>query len=311
MNEQLWVIIKEFQFIFRLTLSDKLSSKQMFKHSINISDIKSVNINAYFLSQLQLNKQTKQITELMNKDLICKFINSWGFLILFVKKKKNIWWICIDYRALNNVTVKNEYSLLWIQKCLDWIDKAQYLIKLNLTLSYYQICVIKNNTKKIVFNTHYSKYKFTAMLFKLYNVLMTFQLMMNSILQNLLNKFCLIYLNNILIFFNLISDHQKHLQTVLDILKKHKLYTKSSKCTVEMKILKFYKHIVKQDTLWLIFIKISVIKNWSASKIAHYIQQFLELTLYYWWFVQEFAQIAASLLNLLKKNNIKLCIKKN
>jgi len=73
--------------------------------------------------------------------------------------------------------------------------------------------------------------------------------MMNSILQNLLNKFCLIYFNNILIFFNSILNYQKHLQIILSILKKHKLYAKFSKCTVEIKILKFYKHIMRQNTL--------------------------------------------------------------
>ncbi len=145
--------------------------------------------------------------KLLNKDLICKFINLWDFSILFIKKKKNIWWMCIDYKALNNITVKNEYSLLWIQKCLNWIDKAQYLIKLNLTLSYYQVCITENNMKKTVFNTHYSKYKFITILFELCNVLMIFQSMMNSILWNLLNKFYLIYLNNILIFSDSISDH--------------------------------------------------------------------------------------------------------
>jgi len=78
-----------------------------------------------------------------------------------------------------------------------------------------------------------------------------------------------------------------------------------------MKILKFYKYIMKQDTLQSVSIKISVIKNWSVLKTAHYIQQFLKLTLYYQQFVQEFVWIAASLLNLLKKNNIELYIKKN
>jgi len=135
--------------------------------------------------------------------------------------------------------------------------------------------------------------------------------MINSILQNLLNKFCLIYLNNILIFSDLILNHQKHLWTVLDILKKHKLYAKFSKCTVKMKILEFYKYIMRQNTLWSVFIKISVIKNWSASKTAYYVQQFLELTLYYWWFVKEFTWITALLLNLFKKNDVELCIKKN
>ncbi len=83
------------------------------------------------------------------------------------------------------------------------------------------------------------------MLFKLYNVLTTFQLIMNSILQNLLNKFYLLYLNNILIFSDSISDHQKHLQIILNILKKYKLYIKFNKCTVETEILKFYKYIIR------------------------------------------------------------------
>lgn len=183
----------------------------MFKHSINTDNIKSVNINTYFLLQLQLNKQAKQVTKLMNKDLICKFTSLWDFSVLFVKKKKSTWWMCIDYRVLNNITVKNKYLLSQIQKCLNQISKAWYLIKLNLTLSYYQVYITKDNTKKTAFNTHYSKYKFTTMSFKLYNVLTTFQLMMNFILKNLLNKFCLIYLNNILIFSNLILNHQKHL----------------------------------------------------------------------------------------------------
>ena len=179
----------------------------MFKHIINMNNIKLININAYFLSQLQLNKQTKQVVKLLNKDLIQKFTNLWNFSVLFVKKKKSTWWMCINYRMLNNITVKNKYSLFWIQKCLDWINKTQYLIKFDLTLNYYQVCVIKNNTKKTVFNTHYNKYKFTTISFKLCNVFAIFQLIMNFILKNSLNKFCFVYLNNILIFFNSILNH--------------------------------------------------------------------------------------------------------
>jgi len=141
-DEWLQVIIEEFQFIFRLTLSDKLSPKQMFKHSINISNIKSVNINAYSLSQLQLNKQAKQIMKLLNKGLICEFTSSWSFSVLFIKKKKSTWQMCIDYRALNNITVKNEMN----EKLHSVIYDGQKLQDTELNYSVYKkkLLIIKH-----------------------------------------------------------------------------------------------------------------------------------------------------------------------
>jgi len=283
----------------------------VFEHSIDTGDAKPVNINAYPLSQLQLDEQAKQVTELLDKALIRESASPWGFPVLFVKKKEGTWRMCIDYRALNNVTVKNGYPLPRIQECLDRIGKARYLTKLDLTLGYYQVRVAENDTKKTAFNTRYGKYEFTAMPFGLCNAPATFQSMMNSILRNSLDKFCLVYLDDILIFSNSISDHQKHLRTVLGILKEHKLYAKPSKCTVGAETLEFCGHIVGQGTLRPAPAKISAIKDWPAPKTAHHVQQFLGLASYYRRFVQGFARIAAPLSDLLKEDDIELHTKKN
>ncbi len=142
MNEWLQAVIEEFQSVFRLTLSDKLSFKQMFKHSINTDNIKSININAYSLSQLQLNKQAKQIKKLHNKDLICKFISLWSFSVLFVKKKKSTWWMCIDYKVLNNVTVKNEMNEKLYSVIYD--DQKLQSTELNYSVCKKKLLIIKH-----------------------------------------------------------------------------------------------------------------------------------------------------------------------
>ena len=114
----------------------------MFKYSIDISNIKSVNINAYFLLQLLLNKQTKQIMKLLNKNLICKFTSLWDFLILFIKNKKSTWWMCINYRVLNNVTVKNKMN----EKLYSVIYDDQKLQSAELNYSVYKkkLLIIKH-----------------------------------------------------------------------------------------------------------------------------------------------------------------------
>ena len=127
--------------------------------------------------------------------------------------------------------------------------------------------------------------------------------MMNSILIFYNSWFCLIYLNDILIFLYTIEKHLKNLKRVLTVLKKHKLYIKAFKYVFVITMLKFCDHIIERERVCLISAKINVITAWSHLKNVHEMCQFLRLTLYYWCFIKHFAKIAAFLLNLLKKTD--------
>ena len=127
--------------------------------------------------------------------------------------------------------------------------------------------------------------------------------MMNSILISYNDWFCLVYLNDILIFSYTIKKHLKNLKRVLTVLKKHKLYIKTFKCIFMITMLKFCNHIIKKKRVCLMFTKINVITAWLCLKNVHEMCQFLKLMLYYWYFIKHFAKIVMSLLNLLKKTN--------
>ena len=119
----------------------------------------------------------------MIKSFIQLLINSWNFLILFVKKKeKKKWQMCINYHALNDLTVKNKYSLSQIQECLNCIRKVKYKTKLDFFFDYWQVWVTEKNIAKTVFNTQQEKYEFLIMFFSLTNTSTIFQEMMNDIL---------------------------------------------------------------------------------------------------------------------------------
>ena len=141
------------------------------------------------------------------------------------------------------------------------------------------------------------------MFFKFINVLTIFQMIMNSVLISYNNQFCLVYLNDILIFSHMIKKHLKNLKRILIVLREHKLYIKAFKCVFVIITLKFCDHIVEKEKVYLIFIKINAIAIWLYLKNVHEMYQFLKLMLYYWCFIKHFVKIVTFLLNLLKKTN--------
>ena len=184
----------------------------------------------------------------MNKKLIRKSINSWNFSVLFVKKSIE-WQMCIDYRILNAVSVKNKYSLFRIQDCLNKFDSVTHLIKFNLTTEYHQMKIANVDIFKTVFNTRLKKFEYTVMSFKLTNISIIFQIIINKILRLYLNKFVIVYLDDIVIFFNFIDKHRKHVQLIFNFFQKHQFFAKFTKCMLIKKQFMFCKHIVKNDVI--------------------------------------------------------------
>ena len=208
------------------------------------------------------------------------------------------------------MTVKNGYPLPQIQQMLDMIGKAQYVLKIDLLSRYWQLWMGKMSIDKTVFNTQWGKFEWLAMPFRLVNTPATFQSMMNTILMEFNGWFCLIYLDNLLVFSNSLEEHIDHLDQVLQKLAEQKLYAKLTKCIFSSQSLDFVGHIVGGGVVCPMPAKVDVVKNWPVPKHVWDVHQFLGLTSYYHWYVKGFAKIAAPLSDLLKEPNMELHSKK-
>src|SRR5438876_2813340 len=219
-------LIKEYNDIFHEELPDGLPPKCAVDHAIDTGDHSPVNKNAYPLSVQQLQEQVRQIEDLLKRGLIRESISPWGALVLFVPKTTGEWRMCIDYRMLNSKTLKNTYPLSRIQECIDKLSRASNLSSIDLLSGYWQLRVAENDVPKTAFNTRYGKYEFLVMQFGLTNAPATFQSLMNSILRPYIDKFVLVYLDDILVYSNSEEEHLEHLRLVFEALRQHRMYAR-------------------------------------------------------------------------------------
>ena len=223
-KKKLRILFKKYKSVFRDELLEGLPLKRSVDHAIETGDANPINKNAYPLSVQQLQEQTRQIEDLLRQGLIRESILPWGAPVLFVLKKTGEWKMYIDYRMLNSKTLKNAYPLPRIQECIDKLSKAKHLSLIDLLSGYWQIRIAEKDIQKTAFNTRYGKYEFLVMPFGLTNAPATFQTLMNSILRPFIDKFVLVYLDDILVYSNSEEEHLEHLRLVFEVLQKHKLY---------------------------------------------------------------------------------------
>jgi hypothetical protein len=167
---------------------------------------------------------------LLDKEYIRPSVFPWGALVLFVKKKDGTLRLCIDYRQLNKVTIKNKYPLPRINDLFDQVGGAKIFSKLDLRSSYHQVRIKDQDINKIAFCTRYRHYKFVAIPFRLTNAPTTFMCLMNNIFSHYLDKFVVVFIDDILVYSKTEEEHDEHLSIVLQTLRKHKLYAKFDKC---------------------------------------------------------------------------------
>jgi hypothetical protein len=178
----------------------------------------------------ELKELKEQIKILLDKGLIRPSSSPWGCQALFVKKKDDSLRMCVDYRPLNEVTIKNKYPLPRIDILFDQISGARYLSKIDLRLGYHQIKIRKKDIPKMAFSTRYGLYEFTVMSFGLTNAPAYFMYLMNSIFMEELDVFVVIFIDDILIYSKTQEDHARHIHIVLQKLREHRLDAKFSKC---------------------------------------------------------------------------------
>ncbi|GJX61603.1 putative reverse transcriptase domain-containing protein [Tanacetum coccineum] len=206
-------------------------------------------------------------------DLIPSFIrpssSPWGAPVLFIKKKDGSFQMCIDYRELNKLTVKNRYPLLRIDDLFDQLLGSSVYSKIDLRSGYHQLRVREEDIPKTAFRTRYGHYEFQVMPFGLTNTPVVFMDLMNRVCKQYLDKFVIVFIDDILIYSKSKQDHEKHLKLILELLKKEQFQG------------------IHVDPA-----KIKSIKDWASPKTATKIHQFLGLADYYQRFIQRFSKIA-------------------
>ncbi|GJU81759.1 putative reverse transcriptase domain-containing protein [Tanacetum coccineum] len=184
----------------------------------------------YRLAPSEMQELSGQLQELQDKGFIRPSHSPWGAPMLFVKKKDGSFRMCIDYRELNKITIKNRYPLPRIDDLFDQLQGACYFSKIDLQSGYHQLCVHEDDIPKTAFRTRYGHFEFTVMPFGLTNAPAVFMDLMNRVCKPYLDKFVIVFIDDILIYSKTKEEHEVHLKLVLELLRNEKLYAKFSKC---------------------------------------------------------------------------------
>ena len=182
------------------------------------------------MSLTELTELKVQMQELLDKGFIRPSASPWGAPVLFVRKKDGSLRLCIDYRQLNQVTIKNKYPLPRIDDLFDQLQGASVFSKIDLRIGYHQLRIKKDDIPKTAFRTRYGHYEFTVMPFGLTNAPAAFMDLMNRVFKEFLDQFVIVFIDDILVYSKSPEEHEVHLENVLQTLREHALYAKFSKC---------------------------------------------------------------------------------
>ena len=191
------------------------------------------------MAPTEIAKLKTQLQELLDKGLIQPSVSRWGALVLFVKKKDRSLRLCIDYRELNWVAVKNKYRLPCINDLFYQLASAAVFSKIDLRLGYHQLKVKKVDVPKTAFQTRYGHYEFLVLPFGLTNAPAFFMDLMNRVFKPFLDKYVAVFINDILVYSRAKEEHAEHVFTLLKTLEEHKLYAKFKKCDFWMEKIYF------------------------------------------------------------------------
>ncbi|KAL0537650.1 hypothetical protein IC582_026633 [Cucumis melo] len=252
----------------------------------------------YRVAPAELKELKVQLQELLDNGFIRPSVSPWEAPMLFVKKKDGSMRLCIDYRELNKVTVKNRYPLPRIDDLFDQLQKATVFSKIDLRSGYHQLRIRDNDIPKTAFRSRYGHYEFIVMSFGLTNASAVFMDLMNRVFKDFLDSFVIIFIDDILIYSKTKAEHEEHLRQVLETLQANRLYAKFSKCEFWLKKVSFLGHVVSSEGVSVDPAKIEAVTNWPRPSTVIEIRSFLGLAGYYKRFVEDFSRIASPLTQL-------------
>ena len=294
----------EFKDVFSAEEAKELPPHRSYDHKIETIDGQlPPHGRIYNMSQVELDALKSYIDEMLAKGFIRTSNSPIGAPVLFVKKKNGTLRLCVDYRALNKITVKNRYPLPLSGDLMDRLSQAKIYTKIDLRVGYNNIRIAEGEEWKTAFRTRYGSYEYLVMPFGLTNAPATFQYFMNDIFHDLLDVCVVVYLDDILIYSDDIETHRKQVKDVLARLRKHNLHARPEKSGFHMNSIEYLGVIISPTGIAMDPEKVKVILDWPAPTTVKELQSFLGFANFYRRFIDNYSGITKALTSLLKKNS--------
>ncbi|XP_019086811.1 PREDICTED: uncharacterized protein LOC109127055, partial [Camelina sativa] len=257
---------------------------------------------AYRTNPTETKELERQVNELMDKGHIRESMSPCAVPVLLVPKKDGSWRMCVDCRAINNITVKYRHPIPRLDDMLDELHGSSIFSKIDLKSGYHQIRMKEGDEWKTAFKTKQGLYEWLVMPFGLTNAPSTFMRLMNHVLRKHIGVFVVVYFDDILVYSKNLEDHVMHLRLVLDLLRQEKLYANYKKCTFCTYNLVFLGFVVSADGIKVDEEKVKAIRDWPSPTNVSEVRSFHGLAGFYRSFVKDFSTIAAPLTEVIKKD---------
>ncbi len=289
-ESKIFFAIQDFKKVFSEILSDSLNMHDQIKHLIDLMKSKMSCIKSiYKMTWDEFAVIQDYLDSALEKKWICSSSSFAEASVLFVKKSNESLHLCMNYHDLNEIIVKNNYSLSLLSKTLNHFAHAKHFIKIDIHNVYHHIQIRKSDEWKMTFHTRYDQFEYQMMLFELTNAFVIFQFYVNHTLKLFMNICCVIYLNDVLVYSETKEQHWEHVCKILRTLLKYQLYIKLSKCTFNCSKVIFLRFVIKQRNIQMKQSCIDAITSWSELKFVKNIFIFLKFARFYQQFIKEFS----------------------
>ncbi|KAH9724547.1 Endonuclease [Citrus sinensis] len=294
---------KDFDDVFPNEVPNSLPPIRGIEHQIDfIPGATTPNRPAYRSNPEETKELQRQVEELLAKGYVRESMSPCAVPVLLVPKKDGTWRMCVDCRAINKITVKYRHPIPRLDDMLDELHGSCVFSKIDLKSGYHQIRIREGDEWKTAFKTKYGLYEWLVMPFGLSNAPSTFMRLMNHVLRAFIGKFVVVYFDDILIYSKGLDEHIEHLQSVLTVLRKEKLYANLKKCSFCTNQIVFLGYVVSAKGIEVDEEKVKAIKEWPTPKSVSEVRSFHGLASFYRRFVKDFSTLAAPLTEIVKKH---------
>jgi len=298
-QQQVDALVKEYANDVFAPLSLLPDPRPGFDHEIPTGEASPIAKKAYKMSPLELRALREQLDELLELGYVQPSTSPWAAPVLFVKKKDGSLRLCIDYRGLNAVTIKNKYPLPLLDEFFDRFQGAKYFSKLDLQQGYHQLRIADADIPKTAFSTRYGHFEYRVMPFGLTNAPASFQALMNHIFQEHMDQHVVVFLDDILVYSKTFAAHLEHVRETLELLRQHKLHAKRSKCEFGTSSVVFLGHVISDKGISADPAKTAALRTWPVPTNVQQLRSFLGFINFYRRVMPRLAWVAAPLFKLL------------